>query len=93
MPNLAKPRKNNKLERRQKGIQKARKVLRVWRESWSHAEPGIYDDGGWQEQRNRKTRKRCSCYMCANRRELEGKTRQEHLADLELIDQIEESPS
>lgn len=33
-----------------------------------------------------KTPTPCSCWMCANKRKLHGKTRAEILADLELVD-------
>ena len=69
----------NKLERRLKGIQKARRVLRIWRSrAWSIRHHDVYyDNGGQCEQMLRSTRTPCSCYMCGNPRRLGEVTRQE----------------
>lgn len=78
----------NKLERRQKGIQKARRVLRVWRavNHWRIVEDDYYANGGLCEQGLRKTRAPCSCYMCCNPRKNGERTRQEILSDLEFAE-------
>lgn len=65
----------NKYQRRQIGIKKARRVLRVLR-SVHHSE--FYANGGEYEKRLIKTRVPCSCPMCGNpRRHFGQKTLQE----------------
>jgi hypothetical protein len=82
----------NKLMRRQKGIQKARRVLRVWR-AVNHRDlmqADYYADGGLCEQGLYKTRSACSCYMCGNPRKLGERTRQEILSDLEMKNALQD---
>ena len=65
----------NKYQRRQNGIKRARRLLRVLR-SIHHSE--FYADGGEYEKRLLKTRVPCSCAMCGNpRRHFGKKTLQE----------------
>ena len=77
----------NKLERRQKGIARARRVLRVYRSCWFevHHGDGYYDEGGEYEKTLIKTRVPCSCGMCGNPRKLGEITRQEIRANDEQI--------
>jgi hypothetical protein len=69
----------NKYQRRQIGIKKARKVLRVLR-AYNPRHRDFYRDGGEYEHRLIKTRVPCSCPMCGNpRRHFKKLTRQEEI--------------
>ena len=76
----------NKLQRRQEGIKRARRVLRVWRGSWG-IRPDAREylkDGGDCEHHLIHTRVPCSCMMCGNpRRNFGERTLQERKADYE----------
>jgi len=82
-PAPAAPYAMNKLRRRQIGIQKARRVLRVMR-AYFPRETSFYSDDSLYAKKLLKTRVRCSCPMCGNYRRHFGKvTHQEELAKLE----------
>ena len=62
----------NKYQRRQKAINKARRLLRIFRaRSPFHAE--FFADGGEYEHRLLKTHVPCSCHFCGNPRRYFGK--------------------
>lgn len=67
----------NKLTRRQEGLKRAERVLRVYRAVWNYNDPmGLHD--GKFAKRLIKTRVPCSCPMCGNPRRHFGQvTRQE----------------
>ena len=69
----------NKYQRRQIGVKKARRVLRVLR-ACNPLHKEYYEIGGEYEHRLIKTRVPCSCYMCGNpRSHFKQRTRQELL--------------
>ena len=69
----------NKLQRRQEGVKRAKRVLRAWRGRWIHKE-----DDSKLAQRLVHTRVPCSCGMCGNpRRHFGERTIQERKADYE----------
>jgi len=75
----------NKLERRQEGIKRARRLMRVYR---SFGVPGNwYDEDGMIFKRAIHTRVPCSCWMCRNPRKSGEVTYQEKKADLDLQDE------
>lgn len=71
----------NKHSRRLAGIQKARRVIRIWRSVAGGRDNESYEDGSQLEKRMIRTRVRCSCPMCGNpRRYSRERTRQELIA-------------
>lgn len=71
----------NKLLRRQLGMKKVERVIRVWksRDKWVYRDNA--EEVETQERRRLlKTRKSCSCYMCGNPRRVEGESFQERKA-------------
>ena len=78
--------------RREKGLNKARKVLRVWRGgSWAMLNGDWYADDGEIAQRLLRTRVPCSGSCCGNPRRWFGKrTRQELIADIEMQEQLDD---
>lgn len=78
----------NKLQRRQEGIKRARRLVRLYR-SWSWFTNGIFDDDAKWEKRLIKTRVPCSCPMCGNpRRHYGERTRQEKLSLEEYLNSL-----
>lgn len=75
----------NKHQRRQIGIKKARRVLRVLREINKST---YYEEGGMCEKRLIKTRVPCSCWMCGNPRRHFGKVKRKEkfIEDFDLED-------
>lgn len=68
----------NKLIRRQQGIQRARRLLRIYRARNSDPFDPYYANGGRYEHMLRSTRVPCSCFGCGNPRRHAGRlTRQE----------------
>jgi hypothetical protein len=85
----------NKSKRRNLGIKKARRILRIFRErSYYFHNNGdlleLYNEGGLYERGLIKTRVPCSCNKCGNRRKYMGKTFQEKKADLFLSEDMVE---
>jgi uncharacterized Fe-S cluster-containing MiaB family protein len=77
----------NKLLRRQLGLKKADKVLRVWHSRDKYAyEYNPADFIEIERQGLYKTRKSCSCLMCGNRRRWAGATIQERKSELLLVE-------
>jgi len=78
--------------RREKGLSKARKVLRAWRGgSWYGLNGDFYDDDGKVAQRMLRTRVPCSGPCCGNPRKwYEERTRQELIADEDMRFQLED---
>jgi hypothetical protein len=75
----------NKHHRRLLGINRARRVARVYR---SIGLDDFYDEDDRLFKRMIHTRVPCSCYMCGNPRRRHGeKTYQEKKADLDLQDE------
>lgn len=71
----------NKHQRRQLGIKKARRVLRVLR-ACNHTGEEFYENGGEYEHKLIKTRVPCSCWMCGNpRRHFNKPTRKEIISN------------
>jgi len=68
----------NKLLRRQLGINRARRILKIWRATWNEWHDEYLADGGRCEQLLRKTRTPFS----RNARKRYGITIQEHRAPL-----------
>jgi hypothetical protein len=72
----------NKRLRRQQGLRKARRLLRIYRAKFPHSLEW-YDFGGKIEHHLLKTRVPCSCPMCGNpRRYRDQRTLQEIKSDL-----------
>ena len=68
----------NKYHKRQLGLKKARRVIRIWRARDIAGEKEYYKPGGLGERHILNNRKPCSCYMCGNPRKHFGElTRQE----------------
>lgn len=80
----------NKLQRRQKGLQKARKLLAVYRNT-NQLHKEFYEEGGILEKHLINTRVPCSCQMCGNPRKYFGElTRQELKSIEEMKAEIED---
>lgn len=79
-------------ERRQKGINRAKAVLRIWDAcsvfEGSHME--AFDKGDKYAKAMIHTRKPCGGFCCANARRFEGKTIQELKADDSFAQQLGE---
>jgi hypothetical protein len=79
-------------QRREKGITKAKKVLKIW-DAYSFQEN--YMEGFENKTRHMtmiSTRKRCSCYMCGNPRKFwNEKTMQEKKADISFREQLDDA--
>jgi len=75
--------------RRQEGLKRARRVLRVWRSCSDQVEP-FYALGGLMEQKMLRTRCPCSCIGCGNQRQWEGPTLQERRASDAFQAQMDE---
>jgi len=82
----------DKKQRRELGIKRARRLLRIYREAdTGNRTNGYYDEGGEYEKHLIHTRKPCSCAMCGNPRKYFGeKTRQEIEAVYNEIDEVKE---
>jgi len=78
--------------RREKGLSKARKILRVWRGgSWAMLNGDWYADDGEIAQGLFRTRTPCSGMCCGNPRKWYGeRTRQELIADEDMQNQLED---
>lgn len=78
----------NKLERRQLGIKRARRILKIWRARLTHGfDDPYYKDGGMCERHLFQKKVPCSCVMCGNpRRHLGEVTVQEKKSDISLLE-------
>ena len=83
----------DKLRRRQLGVKRARRVLRIYRSisTWNRSLMDLYKEGGEFEKHLIHTRKPCSNpYCCGNPRKLGEKARNEILAIYNEIDGVNE---
>ena len=77
--------------RREKGLSKARKILRVWRGgSWYMMNGDWYADDGWIAHRLLHTRVPCSGSCCGNPCRYGELTRQELMADEDMKFQLDD---
>lgn len=73
--------------RREQGLKKVRRVLRIWRAHRDYQDTELYQG---LEHRMSATRVPCSCPHCGNpRRHFGEKTRQERRADEAMAAQLE----
>jgi hypothetical protein len=79
-------------QRREKGVSKAKRVLKIWSACTYHGKDLEDFENKTRHMTMVSTRKSCSCYMCGNPRKFwNEKTMQEKKSDISFREQLDDA--